>query len=754
MTLTSDALPALPKLDKNHFITSYLQGQRAHAKSHAEEGRSLSSSWDANPTPRKPSAAATGSNNVGFATPILVARIPRPADEECSKKETKMTVTVEKKTQPKAKPNDNNPQKAFKPQKSLSKKRGADPQSDEDQAARLSERRERKRIKRAIVQPKEASEPDTVSSDGNDKQKKRTKAKGKKPKVPPGFALMHGFTATNVGKNRLTLKPPSNVGVFKKGKASFNAKINPKSKVHKTQHFSEFRFLNNTRKAPEKSVSEPSSADSDSTAPSVKEVLKTKQKVKSGQAKSRSVTQQASEVSRHSASEQPPRVESEIWDMESRASEKRKLIKEKTGSVDEASAIDNQGTVVVDAWVQAWSDRVAKATGMDPAKRTVEHVPDPIPSSPSLRPSQSASQVGQLLIKPNPPEAASRYFPATRHKQSTSPPEPDSNASKPFTSLSRDPEPMENHQDVERDKIFPVSDAPVPPVRFVVPTRNRVFARQFLSVQAVRLQSQDSCIYPSAVVGPQVAYEGWEDLHQCAPGTSPEIPESGYDFDDEPAERYYVTEEPLYCDTQLGHPQSGEGWDANAANPVLDGSWADVLDDEGPDEFAIEYGTTFEPDCMDTADGDGYMAPGYAESDSGALYVHCDTLFGGIEDEVDAPVSNEGFDTWKEVTANSLYLAEGSVTFDDPNNYMDDAPKGQEFLGFPTQASAVAGDSNDIMSDCSDSVYTPRFAQGRALLLGLPLHESTGRISAPPHFSSAEVDVVKALRGHWLPQRL
>jgi hypothetical protein len=29
--------------------------------------------------------------------------------------------------------------------------------------------------------------------------------KEKKTKVPAGFALLHGFTATNVGKNRLTV---------------------------------------------------------------------------------------------------------------------------------------------------------------------------------------------------------------------------------------------------------------------------------------------------------------------------------------------------------------------------------------------------------------------------------------------------------------------------------------------------------------------------------------------------------------------
>ena len=68
---------------------------------------------------------------------------------------------------------------------------------------------------------------------------RRTKKGDKKDKTKsPSFALMHGFTATNVGKSRITvrgqchivlsdlLRVPQlepllqNVGVFKKGKAS------------------------------------------------------------------------------------------------------------------------------------------------------------------------------------------------------------------------------------------------------------------------------------------------------------------------------------------------------------------------------------------------------------------------------------------------------------------------------------------------------------------------------------------------------
>jgi hypothetical protein len=540
---------------------------------------------------------------------------------------------------------------------------------------------------------------------------------------------------------------------------------------HKTKHFSEFGFLNNSKKAPEKQTFETSSAsDSDSTVKSVQKNPEPKKKViaqKSRQVKSPTLAQQASELS---TSEKRPTAESEIWDIESRASEKRKLLGEKTGSVDETSAIYNQGTVMVDARIPAWSNRMANLAGVDlvePTSRT--EVPDAIfiPSSPSLRPSRSASQIGQLLIKPNPAKTASRYFPAKHQKQPTPPPEPESNAIQPDSSLSRDPEPANNYRNIETPNVPPVpgvSNGFVPPTRFVVPTRNRVFAEQFVSVQAVRSQSRDS--YPSPAV-PQVAFEDPQDLaHYTAdpPGALPESLESGYGSDEEPAHWYSVAEEPLHGDTQLGNyacPQSGGGWDANTANPVLDGSWADVYDDGGFDGFSVQYEDEFgHSECMDE-DGDGYLAPGYAGSDSGA-YNHCDTRFVDAADDFGGSASNAGFDTWEEATANSIYLdcfsAEcDSVIPDDGDNFMEDADDGQGFLGFATHASAVGVDSGDLISNCSDPVdaYTPHFSQGRALLLGLPLHESENRaLSAPPHFSSAEVDVVKSLRGHWLPQRL
>lgn len=63
-------------------------------------------------------------------------------------------------------------------------------------------------MKRAIVQPKKivVSENDDKNEPGSAPGEDVRKAKkGKKNSIPAGFALMHGFTATNVGKNRLTV---------------------------------------------------------------------------------------------------------------------------------------------------------------------------------------------------------------------------------------------------------------------------------------------------------------------------------------------------------------------------------------------------------------------------------------------------------------------------------------------------------------------------------------------------------------------
>ncbi len=76
----------------------------------------------------------------------------------------------------------------------------------------------------------------------NKKDTKNEPNEKKKHRIPAGLALMHGFSSTNVGKSRLTVRkshpwsgfilanlaqmePPPNFGVFNKGKASVKIKV-------------------------------------------------------------------------------------------------------------------------------------------------------------------------------------------------------------------------------------------------------------------------------------------------------------------------------------------------------------------------------------------------------------------------------------------------------------------------------------------------------------------------------------------------
>ena len=69
----------------------------------------------------------------------------------------------------------------------------------------LSERRARKRVKRSIVKPDTNATAHVSSVSSERENKKVSRKKGKKRSGIDGLALLHGLSATNVGKNRLTV---------------------------------------------------------------------------------------------------------------------------------------------------------------------------------------------------------------------------------------------------------------------------------------------------------------------------------------------------------------------------------------------------------------------------------------------------------------------------------------------------------------------------------------------------------------------
>jgi hypothetical protein len=69
----------------------------------------------------------------------------------------------------------------------------------------LGERRERKRVKRGIVKPGTNTAVHTSPPASERENKKVARKGGKNHSGTAGLALLHGFSATNVGKNRLTV---------------------------------------------------------------------------------------------------------------------------------------------------------------------------------------------------------------------------------------------------------------------------------------------------------------------------------------------------------------------------------------------------------------------------------------------------------------------------------------------------------------------------------------------------------------------
>ncbi|KIK65343.1 hypothetical protein GYMLUDRAFT_347469 [Collybiopsis luxurians FD-317 M1] len=190
---SSFELKCIPKINKSHFIATFVDTQRLHAKLYAEEGRALwntlnvEHSLDGSQRNRPTKEAIA----TGFSTPVLVPRnLKVNSIEECR------TQAPGKKSKSKRPAKPNRKLEESNPIDKKTKKRTGQHSDDDEVAARLAERRNRKRAKREIARP-------VVNED----LRGQTEASAKKAsdrKITPGLALMHGFTATNLGKNRLT----------------------------------------------------------------------------------------------------------------------------------------------------------------------------------------------------------------------------------------------------------------------------------------------------------------------------------------------------------------------------------------------------------------------------------------------------------------------------------------------------------------------------------------------------------------------
>jgi len=212
----SQHLSTLPRLDKTHFVSDFVQEQRVHAKSYVLEGRAvcpMGSEVEA------PDAFGTPVLKPRVSAKVILGAAPAPRSPatlaggrlnhltiKANKRKRSDSTAVVKRLLPRV-----NQQSQVQRNKPLCKKPDSEVDIKDEQAWRTSmnnerlclaelkfsigrrERRDRKRAKRAMVDP--------GAENGNNARI----AKNTKAKVPAGFALMHGFMATNVGASRLTV---------------------------------------------------------------------------------------------------------------------------------------------------------------------------------------------------------------------------------------------------------------------------------------------------------------------------------------------------------------------------------------------------------------------------------------------------------------------------------------------------------------------------------------------------------------------
>ncbi|PVG01041.1 hypothetical protein CPB86DRAFT_871381 [Serendipita vermifera] len=242
-TLTIDNLRSLPHVSR--FVQAFVAEQRGNAAYYAKEAPYLQANLENPETNTYPEKAITDCARdapAQLASPPLVARVQLRGGARKQLEPPKKSSNRSKSPPlPKAslKVTQNAQEELFyghsrKRSSNVTKARKQKPASasdEEEYRERLAQRKERKRAKQKIVKPPRnaastslkgpQSQKNEEAEDSNDDTNpKISKKRSKKRALAPGIALMESFTAANVNKTRLTVKPNTRMSVFEKGKQS------------------------------------------------------------------------------------------------------------------------------------------------------------------------------------------------------------------------------------------------------------------------------------------------------------------------------------------------------------------------------------------------------------------------------------------------------------------------------------------------------------------------------------------------------
>ncbi|KAF8842282.1 hypothetical protein BDN67DRAFT_400268 [Paxillus ammoniavirescens] len=767
--------------DKHRFVQDYVQQQQAYLSNYSADGLLN----DGTGTPSKQLRSAQ-IDEFGFDTPVLRPRVSKIASWaqptpqlKPSQKQRRDTKPDTPREQSPALPDKAPPSERFasrddsdrENQKLTPKKtdKGSRPKpktslslhtNDElDRAARLADRRERKRKKRAIVNPAVDHDGQTTSA----KLSKAKKPKGKKEQkasTPAALALLHGFSATNVTKDRLTLRSAPSLGVFGKGKASVKTKVSvAKKSVPRNKGFSEYTFLNKAEQRAAESSEDESADGSVSSTPSAPPLKRIR--ITNYDASSRK--KNANKAVRTPPSKGPEplsyeHAKSDVWDIELQSprpspSPLHKYPRE--------SDVQGSASVVLDLRGSEWFASRDVAEGNANEMKTLELPPfvqDQLrkPSTEqdsvldrsegdaralprdadasSLHPSHSASQVGHPA-KIQPPAfrlVASEFFPqykpVSAHEPTTEPSQ-HFEAGGSIDVLESPPTDVPHGQIMDQRAGFTSMNAHISPE----------IASPENSLPSV-LRPISEFRTPHDLATPEIL-NGFSDVPSY--NSSYRSPQVQEDLREIPNGHHYVwpphvgtPSSPLFEGNvqEFGHPSQREQRDCYRPSrpsyppPFPASDLSRNLSSEHP---------------KGTCDTEqiGYCDDDYEEQ----------ALLDGLE-SVDDSRYSVAFEVqhWDELDEHFLSQPGHSTTRDEQNLYQYEYRTIDAEDGHPDRI--YDSESTDGMEP---SYLPPDFLEGRALLLGLSEHsQRTHPNVGSSGLVQAEMDVASRLRDHWRPQRL
>ncbi|KAI6047259.1 hypothetical protein EDC04DRAFT_2887066 [Pisolithus marmoratus] len=693
--------------EKENFIRSYVEQQRAYLSAYCREDPIDDDDQHPSGSPTKvPSSGA-----LGFDTPVLQPRTlqnsapppklhggqrlqgkkcPRRAEPQTTEKQLSHS------SPPPTVASDADKENEKPPARKRSSKKTRTPPSDCEHEARLAERRERKRQKREIVRS---------PSDGDDCRPRRpcgklkTMPAKKKPYTsnPGTFALLHGFSATNVKKDRLTLKPSLQpLGVFFKGKASAKTKVfSSKKQAPCADSFSELAFLNKAKAINSKDVADsdasPSAPQQSSHPPSDRDDIPNHRSTPDKDAKN-----QKSVGDQLQSRELPEEHQSIVWDIESQNGCLSDAQNSSAGSAAKASA-----SVVVNVRTSRWFAPANTYTAPDRLE---------IESKPSKR---TPSKRGLLL---------SRSLPCVVESDKADP------------VLLRDREGSSLHPSHSASQTEYFSQ-PCP----VSATATRRFVQETSVGTQMLGQGGNSVTFdvdsiPGEFSPPSFDTSRGLAAHEIRDGwTAIEVSSQP------PA--MFPTDVGPFCVTSVAHEQPGT---APSYVSFDDRGYYETVDDRQP------FHTLNEPIGYPPSDEIGFYdceAPWYGDDPS-----MMDDL--GVEPNFDFWPESHVED--RELTD----AADGQDPDTIKEAGLDDEPE-RECEVYPTgYRGSVADDMDDYcvwQHDDNEHVLggeqpqALNFQEGRALLLGI---STPPRLQGPNGLFRAELDVATRLRDHWQRQRL